>query len=116
VAEDGEGRIVGFASGGTSQSGDPEYPGELYAIYIRQEAQGSGTGRKLAREVARRLARTGINAMILWVFRDNARSRRFYEALGGEYLYEKVIELAGAALVEVAYGWKDTRALLEGGE
>lgn len=109
VAEDEDGQIVGLASGGTSQSGDPNYPGELYAIYVLQEAQGKGVGRNLFDEVVKRLARSGIHSMILWVFRDNQPSRRFYEAMGGELLYEKEFELAGTKLTEVAYGWKDTR-------
>lgn len=109
VAEDEQGQIMGFASGGTSQSGDPNYPGELYAIYVLKEAQGKGVGRGLFGEVVKRLARSGIHSMILWVFRDNQPSRRFYEAMGGKLLYDKKIELAGANLTEVAYGWKDTR-------
>jgi L-amino acid N-acyltransferase YncA len=108
VAEDEQKRIVGFASGGTSQSGDRAYPGELYAIYVQKETQGKGIGRGLFGEVVKRLARSGIHSMILWVFRDNQPSRRFYEAMGGELLYEKGFELAGAKLIEVAYGWKDT--------
>jgi hypothetical protein len=34
VAVDESGQIVGFASGGPERSGDPDYKGELYAIYI----------------------------------------------------------------------------------
>ena len=112
VAEDEQGPVVGFASGGTSQSGDPTYPGELYAIYVLQEAQGKGVGRGLFGEVVKRLACSGIHSMILWVFRDNQPSRRFYEVMGGELLYEKGFELAGARLTEVAYGWEDTHDLL----
>jgi GNAT superfamily N-acetyltransferase len=111
VAEDEQGQIVGFASGGTSQSGYPDYPGELYAIYVLREAQGKGLGRALFGAVVKRLARSGIHSMIVWVFRDNRPSRRFYEVMGGELLYEKEFELAGARLTEVAYGWKDTSDL-----
>jgi ribosomal protein S18 acetylase RimI-like enzyme len=109
VAEDEHGQIVGFVSGGTSQSGDRDYPGELYAIYVLKEAQGKGVGRGLFDAVVKRLALSGIYSMILWVFRDNQPARRFYEAMGGESLYEREIELAGTRLTEVAYGWKDTR-------
>ncbi|HEX9988219.1 MAG TPA: GNAT family N-acetyltransferase [Chloroflexia bacterium] len=109
VAEDEQGQIVGFVSGGTSQSGDPNYAGELYAIYVLKEAQGKGVGRGLFGAVVDRLARSGIHTMIVWVFRDNEPSRRFYEAMGGELLYEKEFELGGARLTEVAYGWKETR-------
>jgi hypothetical protein len=40
-------------------------------------------------------------------------SRQFYEALGGKYLYEKPIEIGGANLIKVAYGWPDIHALAQ---
>ena len=47
---------------------------------------------------------------MVWVLADNP-SRRFSEALGGTFVADKVIEVGGKALVEVAYGWGDLRAL-----
>src|SRR5215831_7763536 len=41
VAEGGDG-VVGFASGGPERAGETGYEGELYAIYVLQEAQGHG--------------------------------------------------------------------------
>ncbi len=38
--------------------------------------------------------------------------RRFYEALGGERLRDKQINVGGRQLVEIAYGWRDARTLL----
>src|SRR5262245_63485066 len=34
VAEDPTGRLVGFASGGPERTGDGEFLGEIYAIYV----------------------------------------------------------------------------------
>ena len=34
VAEDPHGQVIGFASGGPERGGDPDYAGELYAIYL----------------------------------------------------------------------------------
>jgi hypothetical protein len=48
--------------------------------------------------------------MMVWVLADNP-SRRFYEALGGTLVTNKVIELAGKSLIEVAYGWYDLQPL-----
>ncbi len=110
VAEAPGGEVVGFASCGREATGDPQYPGELYAIYVLDAWQGQGLGRRLARAVADRLAAAGLYSMLVWVLADNPM-RRFYEALGDRLLREKKVEIGGVALVEVAYGWPDTAAL-----
>ena len=111
VAEDGE--VVGFASGGPGRDADPEYAGELYAIYILAARQGRGIGRRLVQAVAERLAQAGIHSMLVWVLAANP-SRRFYEALGGQAVRQRPIEFGGLTHDEVGYGWTDTTILLRG--
>ena len=111
VADDPAKGIVGFASGGPERSGLTDYSGELYAIYLLQTAQRGGIGRRLVSAVARRLADLGHVSMMVWVLADNP-SRGFYEKLGGVCIAEKLIELAGKELVEVAYGWGDLQNLI----
>ena len=60
VAADDAGWVVGFASGGPARSGDPDYRGELYTLYVLREHQGRGHGRRLLAAVAERLAEAGI--------------------------------------------------------
>jgi GNAT superfamily N-acetyltransferase len=108
---DVDGEVVGFASGGPPQSPRDGYDGELYAIYVAPEYQGKGLGGALFKAVARRLHERGAASMLLWVFRDNAPSRRFYEGLGGELLNEQTFEIAGETMHEVAYAWSDIAAL-----
>ena len=113
VALDHE-QIVGWAVGGPERSGDKDYKdykGELYAIYLIQEHQSRGIGRQLTAAVARRLIDAGLTSMLVWVLSENIAARRFYEALGGEYVREQQIMVGGASLVEVAYGWKDLSSL-----
>lgn len=112
VAEDdgNGGRIVGFADGGPRREGDPAYAGELYAIYILDDHQGQGIGRRLASAVAERLHMLGMPSMLIWALAANPACR-FYEALGGLLVERKPIEIGGATLEEVAYGWPDTRPL-----
>lgn len=112
VAERGA-RAVGFASGGPEREGDAEYDGELYTVYVLPSEQRRGAGRALTLAVAERLARDGFRAMLLWVLEGNAGARRFYESLGGAPVRRKVIERAGGALAEVAYGWPDLEELCE---
>ena len=112
VAEEERGEVVGFAAGGPERNGDPFYQGEIYAIYLLKEFQRRGIGRRLALVSARKMIEAGQKSMLVWVLSKNP-SRGFYEALGGELLSEKPIEVGGAKLTEVAYGWKDLRVLLE---
>jgi GNAT superfamily N-acetyltransferase len=109
VAEEDD-AIVGFASCGPERAGDTDYTGELYAIYLLVEHQGKGIGRALAQAVVARLLEEGFSSMLVWVLANNP-SRGFYEALGGQYLYEKPITIRDATLTEVAYGWSDINPL-----
>lgn len=111
VAEVEEDGIVGLAQAGPERDGDRTYLGELYAIYVLQPFQRRGFGHALFSAVAERLILDGFPSMLLWVLRDNRSACRFYEALGGKKVSEKTIEIGGASLVEVAYGWKDIAAL-----
>jgi GNAT superfamily N-acetyltransferase len=70
-----EGEVAGFAL----LHGD-----ELDGFYVAPEHQRRGVGAALFRHVQeRRPERFGF-----WVFRDNERARRFYEAHGARFLYE----------------------------
>jgi ribosomal protein S18 acetylase RimI-like enzyme len=111
VAEEAE-RIVGFASCGRERDDDRRYEGELYAIYLLREAQGRGHGRALVEAAAAALALRGMGSMVVWVLRDNAPARAFYERMGAAYLRERPLDLGlGYDLPEVAYLWPDTRRL-----
>ena len=92
-AFEGEGQVAGFAV----LHGD-----ELDGFYVAPEQQRRGVGAALFRHVRQlRPERFGF-----WVFRDNARARRFYECHGARLLYET----DGAANVErtpdVRYEWR----------
>ena len=105
VAENADG-IVGFASGGKERAGEVGYSGELYAIYVLRAVQGHGHGRRLVQAVVGGLRELGLPDMIVWVLRDNAPARGFYERLGGVYVREQPITIGSTALKEVSYGWR----------
>jgi GNAT superfamily N-acetyltransferase len=106
VAEDARGEVIGFATGGPERSGNlVYYSGELYAIYLAPAFQRQGIGRRLFDAVVNRLLTQNYDSLLVWVLAENP-ARRFYEALGGKVVTEKQIEIGGASLVEVAYGWK----------
>jgi GNAT superfamily N-acetyltransferase len=111
VAEDPAGQIVGFASGGPARDADPDYSGELYAIYLLQDQQRHGLGRRLIGALVQQLVQAGMTSLLVWVLADNP-ARKFYEALGGQYVYDKQVSIGNARLVEVAYGWRNARILV----
>ncbi|HUG14004.1 MAG TPA: GNAT family N-acetyltransferase [Thermomicrobiales bacterium] len=112
VAQSPDGEIIGFVSGGPEQQGSSEYTGELYAIYLLEDWQRQGIGRRLTREVARELLARGHSSMLLWVFAGST-FRRFYERLGGIVVAEKEETFGGATLLVVAYGWSDLQRLYD---
>ena len=97
--------VVGFASCGRERAGESGFAGELYAIYVLDKAQRHGHGRELVRAAAGALREMGLADMIVWVLRDNAPARRFYERLGGVYVRSQPITIGAATLEEVSYGW-----------
>ncbi|WP_100404303.1 GNAT family N-acetyltransferase [Bacillus solitudinis] len=112
VAEDKEGNIVGFASGGPERGNDPLYNGELHAIYILDEYQGLGLGRKLFTAVTKQLRENGFNSLLVLVLENNISAREFYKSLGGKEVREGVLELKGQTYKDIAYGWTDTAFLI----
>lgn len=111
VAELPHDGIVGFLSGGRERSGDIHFPGELYAIYLLDPYRRQGIGSALVQQWAASLRRTALNSALVWVLADNKPAVTFYQRLGGKLLRERIIEIGGASLRELAYGWDDLSAL-----
>lgn len=105
VVAERESELVGFAVGGPNRETEDEYAAELYAIYLLAGEQGQGTGRALFNAVVAELKRRGLASLLVWVLAANP-ARKFYEALGGQSVREKQIEIGDQSLTEVAYGWK----------
>ncbi|MFJ3336993.1 GNAT family N-acetyltransferase [Streptomyces sp. NPDC086766] len=99
------GEIVGWACHGPYREGEVHTEdAELYAVYVAPGHWSAGVGRALLRESTRRCAAAGHPRMLLWVLKDNARARRFYERAGfrpdGA---EEPFEVDGVAVPEVRY-------------
>lgn len=77
-----EGVVVGFLVAGPSR--DPFEPdaAEIYAIYVDPDRARRGVGKALLSHAVERLRQAGPRRATLWVLRDNADARRFYEAMG----------------------------------
>ena len=84
VAEDGDGRVVGFAR--VSAYSDRcvyEGVGE-HGVYVDAAAQGQGLGRRLLDELAAESERRGLYKLTSRIFTTNAPSRAVHRAAGFE--------------------------------
>src|SRR6266498_236803 len=81
-----------------------ERTGEIYAIYQKEDAAGTGVGRALFRGAVEDLWDRGFDRAILWVLETNTRARNFYEREGWHTDgATKTEDFQGFALHEVRY-------------
>lgn len=100
------GAVQGFVTLGKAREAVAGLDGELYALYLLKEAQGTGAGRRLFDAARQSLRSCGINGMYLWVLADNP-SAGFYRHMGGREVARKTIDIGGKPLEEIAYGWPE---------
>ena len=105
-----DGEIVGFISGGAIREPVQTYDAELYAIYLLEQAQRQGIGTALLKELAKSLLSKGFTGMIVWVLEKNP-SKHFYLRSSAQVLTTKDIQIGGATLSEVSYGWPNLHAI-----
>ncbi|MDQ0773407.1 ribosomal protein S18 acetylase RimI-like enzyme [Streptomyces aurantiacus] len=99
------GEVVGWSCHGPYREGERRTgDAELYAIYVAPDRIARGVGRALLRNSVARSAAAGHERMLLWVLRENAGARRFYEGAGfvvdGA---EEPFEVEGVEVPEVRY-------------
>ena len=105
-ADEVVGLVVGYPTESDAQTG------EISALYVRQDHQGEGLGRRLVQAVAAHLAERGITALNIGVLAANTSARRFYEAIGGRIVSERMFDEEGFLLPEIVYGWPDIKVFL----
>jgi len=110
VACDERGEVIGLAMGTPAEN--LAHTGEVSALYVRQDQQGRGIGRRLVQSTAAWLHARGHTALQICVLGTNAPARRFYEAIGGTVIGERDIDEYGFILQGVIYGWPDIRGLI----
>lgn len=111
VAEDDGGSVVGFASCGAAREDAQDYESELYAIYVNQNMQRKGFGKRLVFSVAQALKARGFDSMLIWVLADN-QYNRFYESIGGTQVRTREVAVGGKSLRELGYGWRGLGVLI----
>jgi len=110
VAEHPQDGVVGFGSCGVLRGGLP-YAGEVYTLYVQQDHQGKGLGRRLLSRCFGALLERGYPSALVWVLATNP-SRFFYRAMGGNHVADRTEALWGVLMDETAFGWRDLRDAL----
>ncbi|NDP42659.1 MAG: GNAT family N-acetyltransferase [Aromatoleum sp.] len=110
VAEEAGG-VIGFSSGLMLREPKFGIDAELSAIYLRQDRQRTGIGRRLVGAVVSAQRVHGATGLLTWVIAGNKGARAFYEQLGAEFLVEQPFQWDGMDLVEAGYGWRDLDVL-----
>jgi GNAT superfamily N-acetyltransferase len=97
-----DGAVVGFCTYGPCRDADRPDADEIYAVYAMPEHWSSGVGRALMGAALQALRGRPV---VLWVLRDNARARRFYEIAGlrPDGAARDTTMLGGVPLPEVRY-------------
>ncbi len=112
-----DGVPVGFAR--CSRQTNPKlvplgFDGEIASIYLLRRVQRQCLGKGLMARLAEYLMSVGCASAAVWVLRDAAKARGFYEALGAAPVgVEGVWDVEDVVLPDLADGWRDLRILAE---
>lgn len=107
-------RVIGFVNYGKNREQEWGEAGEIYAIYVLEEYQKCGIGKELIHNAVKNMVeKTNYKKMIIWTLRDNS-NKKFYEKIGGEEKFEKIISIKGEELEEIGYVYKNLEKLIEG--
>jgi GNAT superfamily N-acetyltransferase len=119
IARDENGAPAGFVSYGPLRTPPPGmsqirplYSSEIYALYILPAYWRQKLGTQLMGAAALHLRTLRHRSLCLWVLERNKRAVTFYKARGGQRCGKKEVEIGGAALTDIAMGWRDTVPLL----
>ncbi|MCY8589968.1 GNAT family N-acetyltransferase [Bacillus haynesii] len=111
VAQETDGKIIGFASGGPNRDHLSKYKGEVSAIYLLLQYQKKGIGSRLMKAIVEELVKKNIKSLMVWVLAGNP-SINFYEKLGGRQSTTKQIQIGEDYFKAIAIGWTDINSFL----
>ena len=102
-----DGQIVGLSDSGPRRDQEGEASeGEIYSLHVDGTHQGEGIGALLFAAQRKLLFQQGFQRIAVWVLRDNALARGFYEKQGGILGGEKLFITGEKDYPEVLYQWK----------
>jgi len=110
VAQNTDGKVVGFASAGPQRRGAHRRRAELYTLYLLDSLHRQGLGSSLVSAGAQALMDRGAESMVVWVLAKNP-ARKFYESLGGVPYGARTIRIGGRPVRKIAYLWSELGSL-----
>jgi GNAT superfamily N-acetyltransferase len=112
VAEDYEGKIIGFADCWKRETNTVPNSTDLTSIYLLEAYQGKGIGKMLLKQLFLNVKTQGYQKVFVEVLEEN-KTCSFYEHFGAK-LYKTVqIKMGGKLLDERIYEWDDVDHVLE---
>ena len=114
VAEDAQGRMIGFAY--VMLDHDPVWGTLVDNLHVHPDTKGGGIGRQLLQAVVRRLGPDHRQQpLFLWVLDANEPAKRFYARLGAEFTDQAMsTPFDGTAKPKWRCVWRDPSTLLDG--
>lgn len=112
VAENNEGKIIGFADAWKRETNKEKNAIDLTSIYLLEEYQGKGIGKKLLKELFRHFKRQGYERVFVKVLEEN-ETRYFYEYYGAKLVKTVQIKISGKILNELIYEWDSVDDVIE---
>ncbi len=104
--------IEGYATHGPSEVLKVPNEQQLYSLYVDPKAHRKGHGQRLVREVAEAVRASGHTKLIVCLFKQNAAARRFYEAMGAEFLCDASYRVDGIDYPDEVRIWRDLDRLI----
>lgn len=112
VAENSEGQIVGFADAWKRETNVLESSSDLTSIYLLEEYQGQGIGKKLFKELFEYFKQLGYGKIFVEVLEEN-KTRYFYEYYGAKLVKTVQIKIGEKILNELIYEWDNIDDVIE---
>jgi ribosomal protein S18 acetylase RimI-like enzyme len=112
IAEDGASDLVGLVLGTEVDDDTSGSIAQIDALYVLPALQGQGIGRRLLQHAATELATLGFSTLHVGVLTANRPARRFYEAMGGHVIGQRMFDEEGDLQPETVYAWPDIAALI----
>ncbi|MFI5263702.1 MAG: GNAT family N-acetyltransferase [Candidatus Kapaibacterium sp.] len=107
VADDEVHHVIGYSLCGKNRHNQFPFESELYAIYLLEEYQGKGIGKKLFLKSVEEFRRRGNASFLLFVLSSNLQSRKFYESFNPDFSAEETIIIDNGQYCDFCYGWSD---------
>jgi len=104
IAEDPDGLVAGFASGGSLRADLPGYDGELVTLYVLGEFHRQGLGTEMFAHVAAGMTALGFHSLVAQVL-ASTRANGFYRRLGGELIEQREIDYRSVRVSVNYFAW-----------